>query len=120
MTNRIFRTLVLALGLMATAACKHDPVPENLIDTATLTRFLTENYIVNGYDYVVVSQNRDSLSYQTQAATEALFNKYGFTPADYDSSIAYYAKRPKTVEDIFNRTIEALKKIESEAREKKD
>ena len=91
-------------------SCKNEHIPDNLIDTATMTSILTEVFLIDGYDHVVASRYRDSLGYQSNAAKEALFEKYHFTQADYDSSIAYYSRHQKTMEELMRRAIKNLDK----------
>lgn len=94
--------------LVATTGCNREHVPDNLIDTATMTAILTEYYLIDGYDYMVASRHKDSLGFQSHAAKEALLEKYNVTQADIDSSLAYYGRHQKVFETIMNRAISAL------------
>ncbi len=95
--------------LFTTVNCKKNTLPSNIMDTATMAAFLSEAYLVESYDNVVVQQHRDSLSYQTNAAYDSLLAKYGITQAVYDSSLSYYLHHPKTLVEICTRVEQQTK-----------
>ena len=104
------KTILSALCLVAFFGCKDKTqIPSNIMDTATMARFLTEAHLVESYDYVVVQSNRDSLALQSTAAMDSLFAKYGITEADYDSSLNYYLHNPQMLEAIYERVVQNLK-----------
>ena len=102
--------IILFVCLLATlSGCKHESVPDNVMDTSKFGEFLTEAHLIESYDYIVVSGNRDSLGYQTSAAFDSLLAKYHISKVDYDSTMAYYMRHPKTFEEIYIRVINRLK-----------
>lgn len=103
--NHILLTIFL---LLAFASCRRDVVPDNIVDTATLTQFLTEAYIVQSYDHIVVAENRDSLGHLTDGAYDSLYSKYGITQEQYDSSWTYYLNHPNLLVDIYDRVVANL------------
>lgn len=104
------KTILYTLCLVVVLGCKEKtPIPSNIMDTATMVRFLTEAHLIESYDYVVVQQHRDSLASQSTAAMDSLFAKYGITEADYDSSLNYYLKNPQMLETIYERVVQNLK-----------
>ena len=86
MKNNITKhTLLTVCLLLAFSGCRDKAVPDGVVDTATLARFLTEAHIIDSYDYTVASKNRDSLQHDVNAAYDSLYSKYGITKADYDT-----------------------------------
>ena len=110
MKTKSFKSILLVTCLLtAFTSCRHETLPEGIMDTATMAQFLTEAHLIESYDYVVVATNRDSLGWQTAAAYDSLFNKYNITQAQYDSSIAYYMSHPATFEAIYTRVVDKVK-----------
>lgn len=110
MKNRKIATILLFVCILTVfAGCKRERVPDNIMDTATFARFLAEGHLIESYDYTVVASNKDSLGYQSASAYKLLLDKYNVTQADYDSTLAYYLRHPKILEEIYARTVEQLK-----------
>lgn len=108
---------LLPLLFILLCGCSSDPKPDGIIDTATMTAFLTEAHLIESYDFIAVQPHRDSLAPRTAAATDSLLNKYGITAADYDSSLSYYLLHPKILEDIYSRVVNNLRDIANAAPE---
>ena len=110
----IFSTLLLS------TSCKHTELPEGVIDTATLADFLTEMHLIDGYNNTVVRENRDSLTFQVEAAYDSLFRKYNITTEQYDSTMAYYARNPEDLDAVYRRVIIRLKREIQNCKDDKD
>lgn len=109
MKKRNNSAIILFICLLPlTIGCKHESIPAGVIDTATFAKFLTEEHLLESYNYIVVSNAKDSLGYQTGAAQDSLLAKYNITKADYDSSMAYYMRHPKILEEVYSRVIDRL------------
>ena len=108
--NTIKHTLLTFCLLLALSGCRNEVVPEGVVDTATLAQFLTEAHIIDSYDYIVVAENRDSMQPDVNAAYDSLYAKYGITQADYDTTIDYYLRHPKMLEDVYARVVINLKR----------
>lgn len=118
MTKTHIKYTALAICmLLLFASCRQQQAPQGVVDTATFAKFLTEAYIVQSYDNIVVSRNRDSLQHLTAAAYDSIYHKYGITRADYDSTVAYYLRHPKEYEEIYARVIANLKDYSSRKQE---
>lgn len=112
MKRNFFTLFFLALAFTL-SGCKHERVPDNLIDTATMRAILTEYYLIDGYDYVVASRYKDSLGFQSKAAKDSMLSRYHISQADYDSSLSYYVRHPKEFEQILDRAILAINELSS-------
>lgn len=86
-------------------------MPPGVIDTATLTAFLTEAHLIEGYADARRVEDPDSTELIVQAAYDSLYNKYGITPTDYDSSLRYYLLHPQLMEDIYRRVSDNINKL---------
>ncbi|MBP5189397.1 MAG: DUF4296 domain-containing protein [Bacteroidales bacterium] len=106
--------------LLTFTSCREASLPEGVIDTATFTQFLTEAVLVESYDKIIVSENRDSLQHLTAAAYDSLYSKYGITKADYDTSIDYYLRNPKLFEDVYSRVVSNLKKYNEQKQKERE
>ena len=90
-------------------SCNDEAVPPGVIDTATLKDFLVEAYLLESYNSIAVSHNIDTINAFTAEAYSSLFQKYGFTQADYDTSMTYYMKHTQMLEDVYSRVTKELK-----------
>ncbi|MBQ7061679.1 MAG: DUF4296 domain-containing protein [Bacteroidales bacterium] len=108
------RTLYIALSvclLLGSCGSKQEQIPEGVMDTALLADFLTEAHLIESYNYVVVIRSQDSLNYQVGAAYDTLYQKYGITPTDYDSSLAWYMQHPQLLQETYERVASRLKEL---------
>ena len=109
-TSRLLPILLLFCTLASTTSCRHNRLPDGVVDTATMTAFLTEGTILESYYNTIIVNNKDSLGYQLQAAYDSLYRKYNITPEQYKSSVEYYTEHPALFEDIYLRVRNAVKK----------
>lgn len=101
--------LTIIVALTTAVGCKHKELPAGVMDTATMTAFLTEMHLIEAYDHTIVSQNRDSLGHELRAIVDSTYVRYRITPSDYDSSMAYYLRNPKLLEAIYTEVDRRLK-----------
>ena len=116
MKKKSYKTSFLLLLALLLASCSHERVPDNILDTATFTAFLTEAQIVEAYAYASTSEDPDTIAFYTRAAYDSLYVKYNITPNIYDTNLAYYVHHPKTMEEIYARVSHNLKMIEEKSR----
>ena len=116
MKSRTFRHIALLVCLLSlTAGChRQEAVPADVVDTATLVQFLTEAHIIDSYDQTIAIHHRDSLQSQVNQAYDSLYSKYGITPEQYDSSLAYYLRHPQTLESVYVHVVHNLNTIRDE------
>lgn len=111
MKKQHFIVIILSFCILAfLSSCKRERIPDGVMDTATMAAFLTEAYVIESYNSIIISRTPDSLGYILNAAYDSLYAKYGITPTDYDSSMAYYIRQPKILEEINKRVTENLRK----------
>ena len=107
--------LSLALtALFVSVACSHhEHLPDGIMDSATMTDFLTDAYLVEGYYNTVSFSDRDSLTLQLKNVYNSLYDKYHITPELYDSSLNYYTHNPKLFEDIYRRVRDNIQEMKN-------
>ena len=102
-------SILLSISLLVSvASCKGEHIPDGVVDTATFADFLTEAYLIEGYNYAVIRTNPDSLGQQLDQAYSFIYSKYNITPAVYDSSMNYYMEHPKLLEEVYARVVRRL------------
>ena len=108
------RILLVFCLLTAFSSCHQETLPPNVMDTATMTAFLTEAYLIEGYAEASRIESPDSTEVIVHATYDSLYKKYHITPADYDSSLNYYVRHPQLMEDIYRRISENIKRFKEE------
>ena len=101
--------LLLALLVVAFASC-HRPerIPEGVMDEPTMTDFLTEAYLLEGFYMVESRGNVSSLTDEVDSAYTALLQKYHITSAQFDSSISYYSHHLDQYNKIHQEVVQRL------------
>jgi hypothetical protein len=112
--SHLTRILLVFCLLTVFGSCRQETLPPGVIDTATMTDFLTEAHLIEGYADARRVEDPDSTDIIVHAAYDSLYNKYNITPADYDSSLRYYLLHPQLMEDIYRRVSENINKINEE------
>lgn len=102
---RWFSNLLLALALvLAVASCSGKPriIPKSKLSKIYVEIMLSDEWV------------RTHFEYRTQADTmllyEPIFNKYGYTTADYRASIAHYLADPEKFQKVFKDAAASLEK----------
>lgn len=106
MSSRKYRIVLFLCLAVSLSACHNDVVPDDVVDTATLAQFLSEAHLIDSY--YNVADNRDSAKTLVDAAYDSLYVKYGISKEQYDSTIAYYLRRPQMLEEVYSRVLDNL------------
>ncbi|HPI45311.1 MAG TPA: DUF4296 domain-containing protein [Tenuifilaceae bacterium] len=87
--------------------CSGNPI----IPQRDMVLILKQIYITDG----VVSISESNLGYKDSIAYyEPILKKYGYTTAEFDSSIKYYSQRTEELDEIFDKVILQLSKQQEE------
>lgn len=87
--------------------CSGNPI----IPKRDMVLILKQIYITDG----VVSISESNLGYKDSIAYyEPILKKYGYTTAEFDSSIKYYSQRTEELDEIFDKVILQLSKQQEE------
>ena len=94
------RCLPLLLLLSLFVACRHDSLPEGVLDAATMTDFLTDAYLVEGAYAVETRYRYDSLPDHVLRDYDSLLAVYGVTREQVERSFDYYLQHMETYQTI--------------------
>jgi hypothetical protein len=117
---QIFRVLVLCISLLLIAECSSDREFKRkyLLDKEEMVNVLVEIHLANALqgspEFYKISRVYDSIDLNSK-----IFNKYGIEKADFDSSIAYYTRRPEVLIHIYDEVIMRLNQIQDTIKTKK-
>ena len=101
---------LFCLFLLAATACRHEQRPTDVLDAETMTNFLSDLYLVEGY-YAVESQYRfDAASPEVLSTCNSLLEKNHITRESVEKSFDYYSRHPEEYEAIMK---EVSARIES-------
>lgn len=84
------------------------------ISEKKLVEFLADLHIANA---IVAEQRVIDLTYQLDSTSlyGSLFNKYGFTKAQFDTAMLYYSKNPEKLKELMNKVTARLQEMEQES-----
>jgi hypothetical protein len=102
-------TIFILTVLFLTVSCSRKP--DGVLNKSEMTNFLVDLHKLDGTLAVKglgSAQDRENLYYYN-----ALLTKYGITEAQFDSSLAWYSKDPKTFEKIYIKVTDKLNKLDS-------
>lgn len=115
MKKHINIRIILSICLLATFfACNHETMPEGIIDTATMTAFLSEAHLIEGYSEARRGENADTTREMVERLYGSLFQKYNITADDYDKSLDYYMHHPQMMEEIYSRVLANINKVKEQ------
>jgi len=105
--TRIFIIIFLIAGLVA---CNR---PDDVMSRSDFRDFLVDLHLLDGSFEVRAGRidEREKVYYYN-----ALFQKYGITQAQFDSSLVYYTANPKTFDRIYAGVIRDLKEIQDDVK----
>ena len=104
MKNTISTTCFLLICLFLIASCKVKR-PDSVLPESTMERLI--------YDYHIAKAMGDDVSftdnYKKAMYIDAVFNKYGVTEAQFDSSLVWYTRNTETLSKMYDRVAIKLK-----------
>lgn len=92
--------LAVALLAVACISCHNEPLPEGVMDEATMVSFLTDAYMLEGA-VAIKSGNRQSEQLpQIKQGYQEILNRYEVSQQDVEVSMDYYAHRAEQYQAI--------------------
>ena len=107
-SSRIFSFSVLLVLSTLFVACRHDEIPADVMDAPTMTAFLKEAYLLEGFYAIETEFRYDSLNAEMIASYDSLLDRYGLTREDFERSIDYYTRHPRAYQVIHERVVAGL------------
>lgn len=115
--NKLLRFFIFtALCTITLTACTHKP--DNVMSQTEMVNFLTDLHKLDGA-LALQAFKTDSIDELKIYYYNALFNKYGITKADFDSSLVWYVDNPKKFTNIYTKVQENLTKFETDVKNRK-
>ena len=102
----------LLAALLALSACRHDEVPPGVLGHDQMVAFLGEAYLLEGQYAVATRYAYDSVPDGLAGAYDALLDSLGFTRAQVDSSLTFYAAHAERYEAIQEEVLARLNGIQ--------
>lgn len=98
--------------LIVLASCSGNDdlkVPKNILPKDTMVAVLTDMHIIEG-----AKTGRDIMgdSLKADIYFAKLYHKHGTTKARFDSSFSFYSRHPEVMDEMYDRVIERLNKIQ--------
>jgi hypothetical protein len=116
----IFRLLVFCIFFLLIPGCNSDREfrRKYLLDKEEMVNILVEINLANALqgspDFYKVSRAYDSIDIYA-----VIFKKYGIEKAAFDTSLAYYTRKPQVLLQIYDEVIMRLNQIQDTIKEKK-
>ena len=116
------KAIIISLALFLLSCSNRKKTPDYVISHDDMINIIIDIHLTDG----LLTQNKvrrklakkDSLNYY-----DAIFNSYGYTRADFDTSIYFYSKNineyDKIYEEVLNRLNEMETKLKKENSEEK-
>lgn len=92
------------LALLLTSACVDQSAPKDVMDEASMTQFLTEAYLLEGYYAIECGYDFEQMEPQIAKSYDHLLSKYGLSRGDFEKSISYYLEH----DDVYNRILDSV------------
>jgi hypothetical protein len=110
--NKYFIWFLLTIIIFSCSGTKK----KYIIPEKKMVPLLVDMHIADavGLDYTL---GQKQLRIDSAALYGWIFEKYGVTKMQFDSSISYYAKHPDRLNKIYEKVISSLSKLESEIKE---
>jgi len=107
--QRFFQILALTVGI---ASCSSETkVPDNVLDKSTMINLVSELHLTEAYVNVNYPYS-DSARYIFRKLEDSVLKANGTQKTVFDSSMSYYQKDIKTMDEIYAASIDSLTLIE--------
>ena len=102
------RQLPLLLLLLAFVSCRHDSLPEGVLDASVMTDFLTDAYIIEGSYAVETRYRYDTLPDQVLRSYDSILALHGVTREQVERSFDYYLQHIEAYQAIQDSVVARL------------
>ena len=104
--------ILLLLFVFVISSCKREPYLKFVIPKKDFREILTDIYMVDGY-YNINTYNTTSHT-QNKNFYTSILKEYGYTMANFDSTLKYYINNTKKFETLYDDVITNLNKLQQE------
>lgn len=112
-TNYLVKAACITIVFMLLFNC-HGFRGNGRISEKELVAFMTDLHIANA---IIAEQRTIDLTYKLDSASlyGSLFDKYGFTKAQFDTTMSYYSENPEKLKNLMNQVNARLQEMEQAA-----
>ena len=90
------------------ASCRHDGIPQDVLDQERMTDFLCDAYLLEGF-YAIETQYRyDALSDEVLCSYDSILDSHGLTREQVEISLDYYSAHPDIYQAIHDSVVACL------------
>jgi len=111
MKNPIKFYFLITFGILILFACNSG----DIIPQKDMVKILKKIYLTDGV--VNISNSQEFFDKDTIQYYEPILSQYGYTTAQFDSSIKYYTRNTEEFDEIFDRVIIELSRLEEKIKE---
>ncbi len=105
-------TVLLAVVSLLAVSCRHEHLPQDVMDHEAMAAFLTDAYLIEG-DYAIETQYRyDRVSEEATRSYDSVLSVHGVSREDVERSLDYYSSHLdeyKSINDEVVARLEALR-----------
>lgn len=98
---------IYLIAFILLTACSNRP--DGVLDRSDMKEFLVELHLLDG---VLATKPPGNIQREKEYYYNALMRKHGITQADFDSSLVYYASKPKSFERMYTQVVKQLEDFE--------
>lgn len=95
--------VVVALAVLSLVGCKPG-IPGKYLQADEMADILYDYHLADGISNSSMQGTRDSITLRTFRAN--ILRKYGVTQAQFDSSLVYYTRHTKLLEDVYTKLVD--------------
>ena len=109
-------TLLLP-ALLLLASCRHEALPDGVLDAGQMTAFLTEAYLQEGIYAVSTRYRYDTVPQRVVEGYDSILASQGITRSQVDASLDYYSLHLDAYQAIQDSVVARLEALRTPAGE---
>lgn len=91
------------VALLTLCACHHNTTPDGVLDTAEMSAFLVDAYLLESYNAIENRSNPTDPTPAIRSAYDDILRRHGVTQQEVEASLDYYGKHPDEYRVILGR-----------------
>ena len=106
--------LLLIPALLLLGACRHDTLPDGVLDAGQMTAFLTDAYLQEGIYSVESGYRYDSVPAHVLQGYDSILLRHGITRRQVEASFDYYSLHLDAYQAIQDSVVARLEVLQAE------
>lgn len=114
------KTIVLLVATILLISCNaKEDVPKHVIPKDEMIDIILDIHLTDGL-FTITKVRRDFTKNDSLNYYNEIFQNYGYTRADFDTSVYYYSKKINEYDKIYEEVLNRLNEMDTELRQKKE